>query len=74
MARSIVTQHGAPSAVWGELRAAVGAAMQHVMAWMAYRRTVRELSDLSNRDLADLGLHRSEIRRVARDSVYGAGR
>ncbi|WP_424831100.1 DUF1127 domain-containing protein [Ruegeria sp.] len=30
-----------------------------------YRQTVNELSALSNRELADLGLHRSMIRRVA---------
>ncbi|WP_170381753.1 DUF1127 domain-containing protein [Ruegeria atlantica] len=30
-----------------------------------YRQTVNELSVLSNRELADLGLHRSMIRRVA---------
>ncbi len=30
-----------------------------------YRQTVNELSALSSRELADLGLHRSMIRRVA---------
>ncbi|WP_171120631.1 MULTISPECIES: DUF1127 domain-containing protein [unclassified Ruegeria] len=30
-----------------------------------YRQTVNELSELSNRELADLGLHRSMIRRLA---------
>lgn len=30
-----------------------------------YRQTVNELSALSNHELADLGLHRSMIRRVA---------
>lgn len=30
-----------------------------------YRRTVNELSTLSARELADLGLHRSMIKRVA---------
>ncbi len=74
MARSIVTQNGTAGTVWGELRNTVHAATQRVAAFVAYRRTVRELSDLSNRDLADLGLHRSEIRRVAHDSVYGARR
>lgn len=37
-----------------------------------YRRTIDELRSLSDRDLADLGLHRHEIGRVAHESVYGA--
>jgi len=74
MERSIVAQYGGVRTAWDELRATALAATRHIVAWAAYRRTVRELSDLSNRDLADLGLHRSEIRRVARDSVYGARR
>lgn len=36
-----------------------------------YRRTVRELSALSNRELADLGLNPSIIERVAHESAYG---
>lgn len=35
-----------------------------------YRDTVRELGALSNRELCDLGLHRSEIRRVAYQAAY----
>jgi len=70
-----ITMHQGPSrTLRAFLRVAADAALQHAAAWFAYRRTVRELSDLSNRDLADLGLHRSEIRRVAHDSVYGARR
>lgn len=37
-----------------------------------YRQTIRELSALSNRDLADLGIHRSEIKRLATEAAYGA--
>ncbi|MFV0361131.1 DUF1127 domain-containing protein [Tropicimonas sp.] len=37
-----------------------------------YRQTVRELSGLSDRALADLGLSRSMIRELARENAYGA--
>lgn len=35
-------------------------------AWRRYRASVRELSQLSDRELQDLGLSRSEIDNVAR--------
>lgn len=34
--------------------------------WRSYRRTVAELGALSNRELDDLGISRSEIPHVAR--------
>lgn len=37
-----------------------------------FNQTFRELSSLSNRDLADLGLSRGEIRRVAYQAAYEA--
>ena len=37
-----------------------------------FTQTVNELSSLSNRELADLGIARSMITRVARDAAYGA--
>ncbi|MBD3677315.1 MAG: DUF1127 domain-containing protein [Rhodobacteraceae bacterium] len=37
-----------------------------------YTRTVTELHALSDRDLADLGFHRSEIPQIARQAAYGA--
>lgn len=36
-----------------------------------YRQTVRELSELSDRALADLGVSRSMIKALARESAYG---
>ena len=33
--------------------------------WSLYRQTLRELGSLSGRELADLGLSRSDIARVA---------
>jgi len=35
-----------------------------------YRKTVRELQGLSNRDLADLGIHRSAIKYIAYEAAY----
>lgn len=37
--------------------------------WKRYSRTVSELQSLSNRELADLGIARTDISRVARDAV-----
>ncbi len=34
--------------------------------WLRYRETVRELSGLTNRELNDLGIRRSDITAVAR--------
>lgn len=36
-----------------------------------YVQTLTELNALSDRDLADLGLHRSLIRTVAKEAAYG---
>ncbi len=38
----------------------------------AYRSTVRELSALSNRDLADMDIRRADIHAIARQAAYGA--
>ena len=37
--------------------------------WRNYRRTVTELSALSNRELDDLGINRGDISYIARSSV-----
>ena len=38
-------------------------------SWKRYRQTVRELSRLSDRDLADLGISRFDIDSVARSTA-----
>ncbi|WP_170360287.1 DUF1127 domain-containing protein [Ruegeria arenilitoris] len=53
---------GAPATGLASL---IEAAKTRFVRYRVYRRTVNELSELSNRELADLGLHRSMIRRVA---------
>ncbi|MGR3624122.1 DUF1127 domain-containing protein [Pseudophaeobacter sp.] len=55
--------------------------LAHVLSWVEelgakfarfrlYRQTVNELSSLSNRELADLGLHHSMIKRIALQAAY----
>ena len=38
-------------------------------SWKRYSRTVKGLDSLSNRDLADLGISRADIPRLAREAA-----
>lgn len=38
--------------------------------WMRYRVTVQELAQLSDRELADLGICRGDIHIIAKQSVW----
>lgn len=40
--------------------------------YRVYRNTLNELRTLSDRELADLGLHRSMLRRIAYQAAYEA--
>lgn len=44
----------------------VSALLSRIRAYLRYRDTVRELSQLGDRDLADLGLSRYDIEAIAR--------
>ncbi len=46
-------------------------AAQRFANYRVYRKTVSELSALSARDLDDLGLSRSMIKRTALEAAYG---
>jgi uncharacterized protein YjiS (DUF1127 family) len=37
-----------------------------ISRWLRYRDTLRQLSGLTDRELSDLGIHRGDIRAVAR--------
>ena len=39
--------------------------------YAVYRQTLRELNNLTDRDLNDLGIHRSMITSVATEAAYG---
>ena len=40
-----------------------------ITTWKRYNRTVTELQALSSRELADLGIARSDITRIAREAT-----
>jgi uncharacterized protein YjiS (DUF1127 family) len=45
------------------------AIVRFIQAWKRYNNTLRELSLLSDRELADVGITRSDIPRVAWDQA-----
>jgi len=42
---------------------------EKLAAWRRYRAAVRELSELSDRDLSDIGIRRGDIETVVRQSM-----
>ncbi|HVG49441.1 MAG TPA: DUF1127 domain-containing protein [Rubellimicrobium sp.] len=54
-----------PDGLWPALSA-------RLASYRVYRRTLDELSQLSDRDLADMGMHRSTIGDVAREAARQA--
>lgn len=44
--------------------------MNRYRRWRRYRETVRELQGLTSRELSDLGIHRNDIGRIARDASH----
>ena len=63
--------HGTNADVTGRFRAILKSATNRVANYRMYRKTVNELSALSARELDDLGLNRSMIKRVALEAAYG---
>lgn len=53
------------------IAAAFKSAAARYACYRVYRQTVAELSGLSTRELNDLGLSRSSIKRTALESAYG---
>ena len=64
-----------PEAVLSAVRTLFQHKREHVRNALAchkvYRSTHRELSMLTDRDLADLGIPRNSIRRLAKEAAYG---
>jgi uncharacterized protein YjiS (DUF1127 family) len=72
-----ITQHDAGNtrSAFGALFSRIGAVFHDVQdmigRYRVFRQTYDELSALSDRQLADLGLHRSMITRIAMDASQG---
>lgn len=73
MADILTAPHaGARPAPLRRLRDGVAALVAAFAQAQQYRRTYDELSRLSDRELADLGMNRGNLRSVAYQAVYGA--
>lgn len=70
-ANAYSTPIAAPSGFFGKVGAAFQRLQENRDRRAIYRRTVRELNDLTNRDLDDLGINRSMISSIAHDAAWG---
>ncbi|WP_296765271.1 DUF1127 domain-containing protein [Sediminimonas sp.] len=67
-----VTDIRAPrSALVDRISAMLKSLAERHARYAAFRETVSELSELSDRELADIGLSRTQIRSVAMEHAYG---
>lgn len=74
MANSIASTRTTAATLGHEALGLFATAARRFVDYRVYHRTLHELSLLSAHELADLGLHRSEIQRVAYELVYGTRR
>ena len=70
MAYVNTTRNGTLS-FYDRLVTALGSLKASLAQRRVYSRTVYELSGLTDRELADLGMHRSMIADIAREAAYG---
>ncbi|WP_293573926.1 DUF1127 domain-containing protein [Phaeobacter sp.] len=62
----------ATSSLFARIRSGLQAIQDRRALSREYNRTLAELNALSDRDLADIGIGRSDIETLAREHVYGA--
>lgn len=63
--------NGAASGFAARLLAAIQHMQENRARRAVYRQTVRELNALTSRDLADLGINRAMIARLAHEAAWG---
>lgn len=64
-------QNAAQTGLRGRLMNSIQRMQENRARRAVYRQTLRELNALTTRDLDDLGINRSMIRRLAHESAYG---
>jgi uncharacterized protein YjiS (DUF1127 family) len=64
--------HSAPIGLGDRLAALVAGAREALRRRAVYRSTLRELTALGARDLADLGISPADLERIAHEAAYGA--
>ena len=70
MTQTHLTKRGAPvRQLFSDLNMSLA---QRLSQYRAYRSTVRELQACSNRELADMGIYRADIHRIAQQAAYEA--
>ena len=70
----VTTTTASPNGIWARLTSAADTLAREFKTRRLFRETFDGLSALSNRELADLGLNRADLRRVAWDSARNAVR
>lgn len=67
----IQSTHGIETGIVARIAGVYRAIQETRQRNRVYRQTQRELGSLTDRDLTDLGIHRSMISRVAHEAAYG---
>lgn len=70
MAYQTLTFGVAGSGISDRISGWIAAARENLHCRKVYHETLRELSALSTRDLRDLGLNQSELKRIAHEAAY----
>ena len=65
-----IASNAHPSDYLDRVRTALRAFGEEMIRRRVYRTTLTELQALSNRDLADMGMKRTELKRVAYAAAY----
>lgn len=67
----VSSNRSATETVTGRFAALRAEAIEGFRNWRVYRSTLAELNALSSREMTDLGINASMIRRIALEAAYG---